>query len=332
MAINKLWSDLKTDIDTNSLAYYEQELPTYYRIYTFDGPLEIFCFIDKGTADATDYEDNYKGKSKPVQPKTSVKSIPKVAVYEPEGFFKSYVSHNLCDRTTWYQDSTQVTGETLVQQSGATFSFANQYIIDAEHGKITGEKDYSLSFQTFTYSQTLREKYGVKIYDNAVLQSSGYTIDYAAGTVTFDVMPTGPVTADYYYESGSSYTVEAKGADKILQIRHVEIQFTDDIGFNSAIVQSIKAYNPMNPPNRIEVEHIEFLNEYDVINIGNQGTGQIIKYGNIPHNINVFPFAYGRTIDLASSLGSQITVTLENDIPMSGTFSTVTFYTTEEDA
>lgn len=257
--------------------------------------------------------------------------VEKVAIYEPEGFFKSYVSHNLCDPTTWHQSSAQVTGETLTLDTGNTYNFANVNIIDVEHGKITGEKDYSLDFNTFTHTESLRTTKSVKIYDNGVLQTSGYTIDYPNGKVTFDSAPTGPVTADYYYENGSSYIVQATGPNKILQIRHVEIQFTTDITFNSPIVQRVSAYNPFDLPNKMEIEHIEFLNEYDVINIGNEGKGQIIKYGAIPYNMNVFPFAYGRTIDLKASEGSEISVSLEGDTPMGGTFATVTFYTTEED-
>jgi hypothetical protein len=176
----------------------------------------------------------------------------------------------------------------------------------------------------------MRTTYGVKIYDGGVLQTSGYTIDYAGGTVTFDSAPSSTVTADYYYAGSSNFKLAA-ASGKVLQVRHVEIQFTTDIAFNGSIIQSIKAYNPLNPPNKIEVEHIEFVNEYDVINIGNQGTGLIPKYGILPHDMHVFPFAYGRTIDLKSSEGSEINLSLENDTPMSGTFSTVTFYTTEED-
>lgn len=265
--------------------------------------------------------------------KTDASKNQKVSVYEPEGFFKSYVSHNLCDPTTWYQESTQATGEALTQvipPSGLVYSFAHTNIIDAENGKITGEKDYSLSFDTFTYSTTLRSKYAVKIYDNGILQTAGYVIDYAGGTVTFDTLPNGNVTADYYYAGSSNFKL-APSSGKILKIRHVEIQFTTDISFSSPIVQRIKAFNPLAPPSKIEVEHIEFINEYDVICIGNEGTGLIPKYGALAHDMHVFPFAYGRTIDLKSSEGSEINVELEDDTPMGGTFSTVTFYTTDED-
>ena len=330
-ALNVTWAELEPALSNKVYAYHEVEVSDHYKIYAYDGQLSLLCFVDKGTADATDYETNYRGKSAPISPKTTVNSIPKVAVYEPEGFFKSYVTHNLCDPTTWYQNATQVTGETLTLNTGTIYDFANNNIIDAEHGKITGEKNYSLDFNTFTFTPTIRDTYKVAIYDNGVLQTSGYTISYATGQVTFDSAPTGPVTADYYYAGSSNFKVEAAGPGKILQIRHVEIQFTEDIGFNSAIVQSIKAYNPSSPPSKIEVEHIEFLNEYDVINVGNEGKGQIIKYGTIPYNINVFPFAYGRTIDLKASEGSEINISLEGDTPMTGTFSTVTFYTTEED-
>ena len=60
------------------------------------------------------------------------------------------------------------------------------------------------------------------------------------------------------------------------------------------------------------------------------GKGFIPQYGALGHDILVFPFSYGRTIDLASSTGAEINVKLEGDIPMGGDYGTVTFYTTED--
>ena len=330
MWINKTWAELKAEIDSKKLAYHEVEVADHYKIYAYDGMLSLLCFVDKGTTEATEYETDYQGKSEPVSPKTTVKSIPKVAIYEPEGFFQSYVSHNLCDRTTWYQDSVAVTGASLTLDTGLTYDFPNQNIIDLEHGKVTGEKNFSFDFDTLSYTQSLRDIYSVVIYDDGVAMASGYTIDYQAGKVTLDSAPTGALTADYYYENGSNFKLEAP-AGKVIQIRHVEIQFTKNITFPQAIIQQIKAYNPNDLPNKMVIENIEFLNEFDVINIGNEGKGAIPQYGALGHDVLVFPFSYGRTIDLKASTGAEINVSLAGDTPMDGDWATVTFYTSSED-
>ena len=287
-----------------------------------------------GESPQTEFEANYKAAANaPIQNKTSL-AIPKVAIYEPEGSFHSYVSHNFCDKTTWYQESSRVEDETLVQMpppDGLTFNFANQNIIDVEHGKLTGESNYTLDFATMLYRPTIRDTYGVQIKVGGNLVTTGYTIDYAAGTVTFDSAPGGAVSATYSYAGSSKWKIEPSGPGRLCQIRHIEIQFTEDFAFNTPIVQEISVFNPLSPPNKICVEHIVFQNPYDVINIGNEGKGQIVKYGGLPTNINVFPFQYGRTIDLKESQGAEISVEAEGDIPLTGSFLTVSCYTTEED-
>jgi hypothetical protein len=118
----------------------------------------------------------------------------------------------------------------------------------------------------------------------------------------------------------------------VLRIRHVEIQFTSDYEWTTPIIQQIRVYNPASPPSKIKVEHIEIANEYELISLGNEGKGTIPAYGNLAHDVYVFPFAYGRTIDLRADQGGEITLMCEGDIPQAGTFASVTMYTTEEDA
>lgn len=327
------WTDLKAFAVSFKVPLQYLEFAKEYQVFLAHGAIEMQTILPKdGGAEVTEFEGIYKDSANaPTVEKTSF-AIPKVAVYEPEGFFKSYVTHNLCDKTTWFQKSTKVTGEALTQlvpPLGLIYSFANQNVIDLEHGKITGETDYSFDFSTGQYTETLRDRYRVRIYDNGVELSSGYAVDYAAGTVTFTSLPTGSVTADYHYAGSSEYVLAAP-AGKVMQIRHVEIQFTKNLTF-VPIVQDIRVYNPNDLPNKMTVEYIAFLNEWDVINIGNQGKGSIPNYGALGHDVLVFPFAYGRTIDLAASVGSEISLSLEGNVPMGGTWATVTFYTTQVD-
>ena len=89
--------------------------------------------------------------------------------------------------------------------------------------------------------------------------------------------------------------------------------------------------DPSSPPTKLVLEHVEHLNEYDVINTGNQGQGAIPQHGSLASDILVFPCTYGRTIDLRGDQGADMSIRLENDAPLSGTFATITFYTSLEE-
>lgn len=253
--------------------------------------------------------------------RTPVLGIPKVAIYEAEGHSRTYCSHDFSDKTTWYSQSIRVVDETPSLDSGKTYNLANVNIIDVKHGKITREN-------------TMTSTYEVVVSDNAVLllEDSDYTVNYSDGKITFDAgyTITGPLLVTYSYENGSCFVL-GPAPGKILRLTDSEMQFTKDIEFKPVWFE-VRAYNPLDLPNKVVVESTKFNSLKDVINLARRGTGSIPQLPGFNNEIIVFPFKYDRAIDLISSAGMEICVRLDDDSEaMGGEWGTITIYTNEED-
>lgn len=250
--------------------------------------------------------------------KTPVQKIPKVSVYKPEGASTTIVTHDWTDPCTWYSQSTRVTGETLTLDVGKTYDFANQNVIDLTHGRMYGENDIT--------------GYELKVYDNGVLKTedTDYTMNYESGKVTFDVgyTVTGPVTADYSFESGSQWVLKPD-AGKVLHIEHAEIQFAKNVSMTPVSFE-IWVYNPADLPNKIMYQQIVYKNIKDVINAANLGQGFIPAMGILSQDILVFPFNYATVKSLKDSDGAELRVRILNDTAYSGQWATSTFYVLSE--
>lgn len=61
------WSDFSDLIDENGIVWREQSNSTHYNLSSFEGGFDYRCDVEKGTADATDYENNYQANAnKPI--------------------------------------------------------------------------------------------------------------------------------------------------------------------------------------------------------------------------------------------------------------------------
>jgi hypothetical protein len=229
--------------------------------------------------------------------------------------FKAIVSHDYTDKCTWYQESTEVTGETLSLDTGTTYESDNTHWIDLTHGRHTREDDVS-------------DDYLPVIYDNGVEQTSGITIDYENGKVTFDSAPTGPVTADYHYSDGSTWTLKPESGQKV-QIEHAELDFTTDIGMKETTFE-IWAYDPADLPNKMMVEKVTYKNMKDILKVGND-VHVVPNLTQIGEEVLRVVFDYGRMIDLKDSLGLELRIKTKDDEAMTGTFGTITLYTIPKD-
>lgn len=290
--------------------------------------------------DVTDYETNYQSLSnKQLDKRSPTTGRPEIQTMKPEGSSATRVTHDWCDKTTWYQESTQVTGETMSDSGdGLTFNSANPFWIDLTHGKLYDE--YNLS-----------DKKVPKVYDNAVEVTTGFTIDYSSGDVTFDSTPTGPISCDYWY-AGSSCYILAPTPGKTLFIEHAELQFASNIEMNNPMNFQIWVYNPLfngaNPvdaddetwypgkpgglnPLKFIYQIIKYKNIRDIINAANLGQGIIPKVSGLVNDVQVFPFNYATVKPFQSSLGAELRVTIDGDIAMTGEWATATFYILSED-
>jgi hypothetical protein len=241
-----------------------------------------------------------------------------VQIMKPEGSSATIVTYDWCDKTTWYQKSTEVTGETMTDSGdGLTFNSVNEYWIDLTHGKLYDE--YNLA-----------DKKEPKIYDNGTEVTSGITIDYTSGDVTFDSAPTGPITCDYWYAGDSTWTL-VPTVGKSIFIEHAELNFSSDVLVNSPFNFEIWVYNPYDLPNKVLYQKVKYKNIRDIINAANLGQGYIPKIAGLQNDVLVFPFNYATVKPLQTSTGAELRVSIDNDEEITGEWATATFYVLSED-
>jgi hypothetical protein len=247
---------------------------------------------------------------------------------EKDKQMKIVVSHNWCDKCTWYSDSSAVVGEELVDTtgSGLVFSSQHQYWIDLTHGRF-----YREDLISGNYGITIKDS-GVEKNERAPYASAGgdYVVDYEEGTVEFFTPCSGTVTADYNYANGSTFVV-SPSAGTIMWLLASEVQFSEDVNILDTTHFQGWAYNPYDLPNKVPVtSKTTYKNVRDYIDeargcypevpaIGGPSRGLQVKH-------YVFPFNYVSLKELRSSYGAEIRVWLEDDIEFGGTFATATFY------
>lgn len=150
------------------------------------------------------------------------------------------ITHNWCDKTTWWYSSVQVINEAVGTGDGSVdvFNLDHDHVIDLEHGKFTDEddipdyEDYLLVVKVDGVEQTKRSSF----------ETSGgdYVIDYAEGTLTFaDPPPDGDaITASYWYSpttAGNSVMEFIIPAGKIWCVCASEMQFSKDVIMNDTL-------------------------------------------------------------------------------------------------
>lgn len=240
------------------------------------------------------------------------------------------VSHNWCDRCTWYGQSVRVTGETLDDYGdGYRFVSSHPYWIDLSHGRLYREDIVSTPYLPKIYVD------GYLATERAPFSDSGgdFAIDYRTGIVTFFSSKTGcAVTASYSYENGSMFIVKP-GTGKRLWVERSEVQFSADVVITDSTHFQAWAYNPASPPNKIPASSkTTYKTAKDYIDEANGVYPTVPAFGGevrgTPVGHMVFPFNYMTVKELKSSYGVEIRVWLESNKEFGGTFGTATFYCT----
>ena len=124
----------------------------------------------------------------------------------------------------------------------------------------------------------------------------------------------------------------------MINIEHTEIQFSGDVKipnkFYGDLVTTwfdfqIWVYNPADLPNKILYKNTRYKSETDIINDANLAYAHP-KFGNLADTSGkgyiTLPFNYGSLQPLKSSQGAELRVKLKDDIPIEGSFATVTIY------
>lgn len=315
------WSDFKSFVDSRKSCVHHVEFDNYYHIISFDANFQVECKLDKSPTDTTDlddFENNYKASSNK-KITSEISGFNQVVMNKPEGSSSTKVTHDWTDKCTWHQNATQVTGETMTNV-GLVYSSVNAKWIDLEHGRVYGEDD-------------ITDKKIPVIYDNGVAVTTGITIDYDNGTVTFASAPTGPVTCDYYYGSDSTWTLSPTSG-KIMIIEHAELQFTKDSVMQGEFLFEIYVWHPDQvtyPGVKVPYQTIRYKNMKDVINAANLGQGYIPAIDVVTKDVLVFPFNYATVKPFNDSYGAELRVSIHNDTPNLGEWGTATFYILSKD-
>jgi hypothetical protein len=324
------WTTIKAFVDDRSIEKYLQyvEYAGVYFLKANDNYFELHCEIVKESpavdpSDQKDFEDNYKTNANARLNSGEYNALNVHTIKSMESSTK-VVSHWWNDKTTWYQKSSQVTAETLTDSGdGLTWNSANTDWINLVNGLVYNEDTFSTT-------------YLAKVYVDAVEQTTGFTINYATGDVVFGSSQAGKtVTADYSHENGSTWTL-VPDAGKMINIEHTEVQFSGDVKIPNAFFSgndttwfdfAIWVYDPDDLPNKMLYKSTKYKSEMDIIADANLAYSHP-KFGNLPGSGDylTFPFDYGSLQALKASEGAELRISLKDDIPIIGSYATVTIY------
>lgn len=254
-------------------------------------------------------------------------------VWFVSGTKSTHITHNWCDKTTWYSNATRVVDEVATVDTPYTVYkiTANRVMIDSYHGKITGE-DHIVDSSGNSFRVVVKVNDVTKTERDPHVGSGGdYTVDYLNGKVTFtSALQSGDVVKiTYHYAGNSEYLITPAVAKSIL-IHQVEAQFTDDVVVNDSVVFQLKvAGNPYGNPSVYKTMQ-DFVNEANGVFpsipiIGGAG------WRGSPKAIYTFPWNYIAMTEIKSSLAMSVSVKLQHDVPFGGTSATATFYCTSQD-
>jgi len=286
-------------------------------------------------------------------PKVEISNHIKAEAVPTQGTRTNFVTHNFCDKTTWYTDSARIEEEILTETSGTEFACIHTPVVDVSHGKVFSEHDrvdalgnsYKLVCTVDGAPVTEKDKH-TNIGD--------YVFDYNTGVLTFDTSKTGQqVKLTYYKVQSSRFSIQA-AAGKKLTVSEVENQFSADYNITDTIIFQPRA------PVQLVAPHLAVSNggpvpdgtlidlasptvyntDRDLLRESNGAFPTVTKSTNPAAAANWrmggqdmlgYPWAYKAAIELLSSLQMQIDIYLEHDTPFGGLESTATLYCLSED-
>jgi len=266
-------------------------------------------------------------------------------VVEPrEGDAINFYSPNFCDRTTWYQNATDVTEFELTDSGDLTTWNTNGTHpgpwIDMSHGKLFKEPDILAKFpgrEMVVEVSTDSGSTWTPKTENSIDGADGdYEVDYDNGTVTFNsALNSGDQVRASFAKAASNmlWTVQPS-AGKRLKLIYAEIQLTKDASFEADFVYGTWAYNPADLPNKIQINEFRYRSVSDLLFESNGiypvmpacgGTGP----RGMQQDVIIFPFKYNTARDMRASQGVEVRVSTAN--VHGGTMATTTFYCLQAD-
>jgi len=338
------------------------EYPESYLLFAIDGVITYQCIVYKTTFNIAGYSSNSQIQDlntfildKPLIFNRNIVSmttagVMRVAHEKPTDTKRTYVSHNFCDKTTWYTMSVGVTGEVAIDSGDhTTYSLAHEYIIDVSHGKITRE-------DLLVIQGTASSTYSSSVYVNGVKKteinpgtgSGDFTIDYVLGKIIFASALSGSdvVTCSYYYATTNTFKIYTKDLPFNIGVNAVQIHITEDVVLNDtmcyqafglvdivapqAVAYGIVPSGTMVPINQIT----KYKRMSDFINDSQSSYSTYPAVGGAGwRGLNtqtiVFGIDYVSTVVIPSLYQSELRIWTENSSIIPGTLANTTFFCQE---
>lgn len=277
---------------------------------------------------------------------------PITASVKPDRPKLTFISHNFCDRTTWFGQSTRVVDEVATDDGDhQNYTVAHGPMIDLYHGRVTFE-DFKKDALGNSYRVVVKVDDVVKSEQDPHYASGGdFTVDYVTHKVHFltPLVGTEVVKVTYHYAGGSVYVIQPV-AGKLLIIDRVEVQFAIDIVLKDTFL--FQAYGlvdvfapqlmgpPWNIPSGTKIplgDPLMYKTFLDLLNDSNSSYPAYPAFGGdnwraLPKTSYLFTWQYevGVTV-LNPDYGMEIRVWMEHDEPCEGAFGVASVYCTSED-
>jgi len=335
------WTQMKAFYSANTGCFLNYiDMGSSYLIWMMFNEQKFYIpSLVKSTADATDFETNYKSKCNKQNDLSATGSLlVEQSIHTgPVGSKAlSMATVDLTDRTSWYQKSIQVVDETLTDSGdGLTFNSVHVWWVNI-YGKLT-----------YTHKQIPKRDgtfgkhadWAVVVKVNDVVQTSGYSVNYVDGKVVFESSKSGSTVKVTYWHTdavtncGEWLLVPAAGKKYIIE--HVEIQISVDTVINSPVRMEIWAGSNLAtygsfPDYLFEAGYGQMRADYrgmrDLINAANLGQGVIKAASEMQNDVIVIPFNYIQAFTLDSAFGSLFRLTVQNNTAATGELLTATFY------
>lgn len=284
----------------------------------------------------------------PQLPPVTADNKPIVASEKPDSAKTTIISHDWTDKTTWYSNSVRVADEILSNSgNNIKYTFANTYIIDTYHGKLSQE-DFLVSNDGYSYRVEVHVNDIIKLERDPHFGTGGdYTINYEDGYVEFisELLITDIVTATYHYATDSVFII-APMFGKQLKIDRVEVQFSQDVVLTDAVVFQAYGYVdvfapqlvPSVIPSGTKIPLGPPLIYKGMKDFMNDASRSYPPYQNLSPNtwrgidfpIVIFDWDYTASTALRYDYGMEIHVSLQHDTEFLGSFATASIYCRSE--
>jgi hypothetical protein len=280
--------------------------------------------------------------------KTTGIGVPRFAIEKGDASKKTIYSHDWTDRTTWYTMAERVVDE-VAEDDGdhTTYNLDNAYVIDTYHGKIPQE-DFLLDGDSNSYRVTVKVNDVEKTEQDPHTASGGdYTINYAAGTVTFTAAldESDVVKVTYHYspdDAGYSTFIVRPTTGHCLWIDMVECQFPADLVITDTmryqVYGLVDVFAPQLIPDPYESGTLipignplvfKTMNDYFADANGAHVSYPAMGASNwrgTTQSTYILQWDYVRSTVLHGPYGMELRMTLDHDAVMTGSGVNATFY------